>query len=66
MVGGEQHSDIESWQEVLGMTTGRRPPGDKETSWWWNIEVKDAIRAKKDRGQEEVGRIRKAGRERHL
>ena len=22
-------------QEVLGMTTGRRPPGDKET-WWWN------------------------------
>ena len=33
--------------EVLGMTTGRRPPGDKET-WWWNDEVKDAIRAKKD------------------
>ena len=28
------------------MTTGRRPPGDKET-WWWNDEVKDAIRAKK-------------------
>ena len=26
-------------QEVLGMTTGRRPPGDKET-WWWNDEVK--------------------------
>ena len=22
-------------QEVLGMTTGRRPPGDKDT-WWWN------------------------------
>ena len=43
MVGGEQHGDI--GQEVLGMTTGRRPPGDKET-WWWNDEVKDAIRAK--------------------
>ena len=34
-------------QEVLDMTTGRRPPGDKET-WWWNDEVKDAIRAKKE------------------
>ena len=29
------------------MSTGRRPPGDKET-WWWNDEVKDAIRAKKE------------------
>ena len=29
------------------MATGRRPPGDKET-WWWNDEVKDAIRAKKE------------------
>ena len=29
------------------MTTGRIPPGDKET-WWWNDEVKDAIRAKKE------------------
>ena len=47
MVGGEQHGDIESWKEVLGMTTGRRHPGDKET-WWWNDEVKDAIRAKKE------------------
>ena len=34
-------------QEVLGMTTGRIPPLDKET-WWWNDEVKDAIRAKKE------------------
>ena len=25
-------------EEVLGMTTGRRPPGDKET-WWWNYNV---------------------------
>ena len=47
MVGGEQHGDIENWTGVLGMTTGRRPPGDKET-WWWNDEVKDAIRAKKE------------------
>ena len=38
---------VRAGQEVFGMTTGRRPPGDKET-WWWNDEVKDAIRAKKE------------------
>ena len=38
---------VRAGQEVLGMTTGRRPPGDKVT-WWWNDEVKDAIRAKKE------------------
>ena len=38
---------LRAGQEVLGMTTGRRLPGDKET-WWWNDEVKDAIRAKKE------------------
>ena len=26
-------------QEVFAMSTGRRPPGDKDT-WWWNDEVK--------------------------
>ena len=34
-------------QEVLGMSTWRRPLGDKET-WWWNNGVRDAIRAKKE------------------
>ena len=29
-------------QEVLGMTTGRRPPGDKET-WWWNDKVQEVM-----------------------
>ena len=24
------------------MTTGRRPPGDKET-WWWNDKVQEVI-----------------------
>ena len=38
---------LRAGQEVLGMTTGRRPPGDKET-WWWNDGVKDAIRADKE------------------
>ena len=33
-------------QEVLGLTTGRRPPGDKET-WWWNGKVQEVIKAKK-------------------
>ena len=33
-------------QEVLGMTTGRRPPGDKET-WWWNDKMQEVIKAKK-------------------
>ena len=28
------------------MTTGRRPPGDKET-WWWNGKVQEVIKAKK-------------------
>ena len=38
---------LRAGQEVLGVTTGRIPPGDKET-WWWNDEVRDAIRAKKE------------------
>ena len=32
---------LRAGQEVLGMTTGRIPPVDKET-WCWNDEVKDA------------------------
>ena len=38
---------LRAGQEVLGMTTGRMPPGEEET-WWWNDEVKDAMRAKKE------------------
>ena len=38
---------LKAGQKVLGMSTGRRPPGDKE-SWWWNEEVKEATRAKKE------------------
>ena len=38
---------LRAGQEVLGMTTGRRPLWDKET-WCWNDEVKGAIRAKKE------------------
>ena len=38
---------LKAGQEVLGMLTGRRPQGDKE-SWWWNEEVTEAIRATKE------------------
>ena len=34
-------------QEVLGMTTGRRHRGDKET-WLWDDKVQDVIKAKKE------------------
>ena len=37
--------------EVLGMTSGRRPPGDKE-GWWWNDEVQKLVRAKKEAKKE--------------
>ena len=38
---------LRAGKEVLRMSTGRRPPGDKEKRWW-NDEVNDAIRAKKE------------------
>ena len=37
---------LRSRHEVLGMSTGRIPPGGNET-WCWNEEVKDAIRVRK-------------------
>ena len=37
---------LRAGQEVLGMSTGRIPPGGIET-WYWNEEVKDAIRVRK-------------------
>ena len=33
-------------QEVLGVTTGWRAPGDNDT-WWWNAKVQEVIKAKK-------------------
>ena len=42
------------------MSTGRRPPGDKDT-WWWNDDTKDSIRAQKEANQkwETPGRLEK-------
>ena len=56
-------------QEVLGMITGRRPPGDKET-WWWNENVQEVIMAKKvakkrwetSRRQDDTDRYRQANK----
>ena len=50
-------------QEVLGMTTGRRPPGDKET-WWWNDKVQEVIKAKKV--AKKMGNITKARGQRYI
>ena len=33
-------------EEVLGKSSGRKPPNDKE-SWWWNEEVQDQVKKKK-------------------
>lgn len=37
---------IKAGEEILGKTTGKGPPQDKET-WWWNEEVQEKIRFKK-------------------
>ncbi|XP_068205284.1 craniofacial development protein 2-like [Palaemon carinicauda] len=34
-------------EEVLGKSSGRRPPNDKE-SWWWNDEVQEWVKTKKE------------------
>ena len=47
------------------MTTGRRPPGDKET-WWWNDGMKDAIRATKGANKKWDASGRQEERERDI
>ena len=51
-------SDVDDWwnvnskmilrigEVVLGKTSGKGPPGDKE-SWWWNEQTQDVIKKKK-------------------
>lgn len=34
-------------EEILGRTSGKGQPGNKE-SWWWNSEVQEIIKAKKE------------------
>ena len=33
MARGDEHDENVSRQGVFGMTTGQRPPGDKDTLW---------------------------------
>ena len=69
MVGETRTTILTVGQEVLGMTTGRRPPGDKET-WWWNEKVQEVIMAKKvakkrwetSRRQDDTDRYRQANK----
>ena len=42
-----QESLSEACHEVCGVTTGRRGAKERET-WWWNEDVKKAIKNKKD------------------
>ena len=53
-------------EEVLGMATGRRPPGDKATSWWWNDKVQEFVDAKKEANNIwETSRRQEEGKYRH-
>ncbi|XP_047492419.1 uncharacterized protein LOC125041473 [Penaeus chinensis] len=40
--------------EVLGRTSGRK--GKKEETWWWNTEVQDAIRDKREKKERDLNR----------
>uniref|UniRef100_A0A8D8WQC9 Craniofacial development protein 2 n=1 Tax=Cacopsylla melanoneura TaxID=428564 RepID=A0A8D8WQC9_9HEMI len=42
-----KESILQVGENVLGKTSGKGKPKDKET-WWWNEEVKAAIKKKKD------------------
>ncbi|XP_068237110.1 uncharacterized protein [Palaemon carinicauda] len=62
------HEDIQKWwtenskvilrmgEEVLGKSSGKRPPHGKE-SWWWNDEVQEQDRCEtsNDAWSEDVG-----------
>ena len=53
------HEDVQEWwtensevilrigEEVLGKSSGRKPPNDNE-SWWWNEEVQQWVKNKKE------------------
>ncbi|XP_068243790.1 uncharacterized protein [Palaemon carinicauda] len=53
------YEDVQEWltkksnvilrigEEVLGKSSGRRPPNDKKL-WWWNGEVQERVKTKKE------------------
>ena len=46
-MGGEEHDDFESRAGGVEQLHVRRSPADKET-WWWNDNVQEVIKAKKE------------------
>ena len=55
---------LRAGQEVLGMTTGRRPRGYKETRWW-NDKVQEVITAMTEAricGRHQEGKRTETGR----
>ena len=53
---------LQTAEELLGKTSGRGPPNEKE-SWWWNLNTQDKIKRKKkprrahDRNESEENRL---------
>ena len=59
-MGGDVTTILKVGQDALSITAGRTSPGDKET-WRWNgiDKVQEVLKAKKQRGKEDVGNVRK-------
>ena len=53
---------LKTAEELLGKTSGRGPPNEKE-SWWWSLNTQDKIKRKKearrayDRNESEENRL---------
>ena len=54
---GGKHGLPDEWDKtaktMLGVTFGKQKE-DRET-WWWNEEVQESIKEKKERGKESMG-----------
>ena len=56
-MGGDVTTILKVGQDALSITAGRRSLGDKET-WRWIDKVQEVLKAKKQRGKEDVGNVR--------
>ena len=41
---------LKAAEELLGKTSGRGPPNEKE-SWWWSLNTQDKIKRKRKQGE---------------
>ena len=57
-MGGDITTILKVGQAALSITAGRRSLGDMET-WRWIDKLQEVLKAKKQRGKEYVGNIRK-------